>query len=86
MCVLGEGRGGSQGPSPWALLSAFVMIWINNMLIKFKENIKLGGSMNTSENKGRSSVVSQRLWKKGKQQSEIQVKNKLDERFIRCQR
>lgn len=34
------------------------------MLIKFKENIKLGGSMNTSENKGRSSVESQRLWKK----------------------
>lgn len=40
------------------------MIWINSMLIKFKENIKLGGSMSTSENKGRSSVESQRLWKK----------------------
>lgn len=64
MCVLGEGRGGSQRPSPWALLSAFAIIRINSMLIKFKENIKLGGSMNTSENKGRSSVESQRLWKK----------------------
>lgn len=34
------------------------------MLIKFKENIKLGGSMNTSENKGGSLVESQRLQKR----------------------
>lgn len=34
------------------------------MLIKFKENIKLGGNMNTSENKRRSSLESPRLKEK----------------------
>lgn len=64
VCVLGERRGGSHWLSHWALLSAFAMIWINSMLIKFRGNIKLGGSINTNDNKERSSVEFQTLWKR----------------------